>query len=123
MEGAAAAVAAGMSSPMFYSVASPYTPIHAHHHSFSMPSGAQQGHSTGGMFHSGLSVGTFGGGETSSLDHNPTSLSSVGSAEDFSAGLQISMNAAVAAAMSNAGSYDDNSTHNRSGSNASAFSR
>ncbi|KAJ2104062.1 hypothetical protein IW146_008727, partial [Coemansia sp. RSA 922] len=123
MEGAAAAAAAGMSSPMFYSVASPYTPIHAHHHSFSMPSGAQQGHSTGGMFHSGLSVGTFGGGETSSLDHNSTSLSSVGSAEDFSAGLQISMNAAVAAAMSNAGSYDDNSTHNRSGSNASAFSR
>ncbi|KAJ1824835.1 hypothetical protein LPJ60_000444 [Coemansia sp. RSA 2675] len=123
MEGAAAAVAAGMSSPMFYSVATPYTPIHAHHHSFSMPSGAQQGHSAGGMFHPGLSVGAFGGSEAASLDHNSGSLGSVGSTEDFSAGLQISMNAAMAAAMSNAGSYDDSSSHHRSGSSASAFSR
>ncbi|KAJ2746576.1 hypothetical protein GGI20_001225 [Coemansia sp. BCRC 34301] len=137
MDGAAAAMAVGMSSPsIFYSVASPYTPIHAHHHhSFSMPSGAQQG----GMFHSGLSFG----GETQSHDHsgnnNPGSpsttaaaaaaaaishsLSSVGSTEDFTAGLQISMNAAVAAAMSSTGSYDDSSAHHRSGSNASAFSR
>ncbi|KAJ2889621.1 hypothetical protein IWW38_004598, partial [Coemansia aciculifera] len=136
MDGAAAAaMAAGMSSPgMFYSVGSPYTPIQAHHHTFSMPSGAQQGQ--GGMFHSGLSFG----GESSSLEHNNNAtsssttaaaaaaaishgLSSVGSADDFSAGLQISMNAAVAAAMSSTGSYDDSSAHHRSGSNASAFSR
>ncbi|KAJ2438080.1 hypothetical protein GGF42_008416, partial [Coemansia sp. RSA 2424] len=148
MDGAAAAMAAGMSSPsMFYSVGSPYTPIHAHHHhhSFSMPSGGG-----GGAHHQGQGAGGGGG---MFLDHSSTSsgspattaaaaaaavaaaaishsLGSVGSADDFSAGLQISMNAAVAAAMSNSssstGAYDDGSAHHhhRSGSSASsAFSR
>ncbi|KAJ1659505.1 hypothetical protein GGF38_004068, partial [Coemansia sp. RSA 25] len=118
-------------------VASPYTPIHAHHHSFSMPSGG----GGGGAHHQGQGAG--GGGMF--LDHSSTgsgspattaaaaaaishSLGSVGSADDFSAGLQISMNAAVAAAMSSSsstGAYDDGSAHHhRSGSSASsAFSR
>ncbi|KAJ2441027.1 hypothetical protein GGF42_007430, partial [Coemansia sp. RSA 2424] len=142
MDGAAAAMAAGMSSPssMFYSVASPYTPIHAHHHhhSFSMPSGggAHQGQGAGGgggMFLDHSSTGSGSPATTAAaaaavaaaaaISH---SFGSVSSADDFSAGLQISMNAAVAAAMSSSstGAYDDGSTHHRSGSSASsAFSR
>ncbi|KAJ2005003.1 hypothetical protein H4R26_002188 [Coemansia thaxteri] len=147
MEGAAG-MPAGMSSPsMFYSVASPYTPIHAHHHSFSMPNAAQQGHGMG-IFHTGLPVGSFGSSDVP-MDQGPASLataatiaphslgsvgtfgsdsaavgaSTIGSAEDFSAGLQISMNAAVAAALNNPASYDDSSAPNQGASNASAFSR
>ncbi|KAJ2333162.1 hypothetical protein GGH92_008696, partial [Coemansia sp. RSA 2673] len=132
---------------MFNSGASPYTPIHAHHHSFSMPNAAQQGHGMG-IFHTGLPVGSFGSSDVP-MDQGPASLATaatiaphslgsvgtfgsdsaavgartIGFAEDFSAGLQISMNAAVAAALNNPASYDDSSAPNQGASNASAFSR
>ncbi|KAJ2723633.1 hypothetical protein GGI07_002515 [Coemansia sp. Benny D115] len=140
MEGAAAS--AGMSSPaVFYNVASPFTPGHAHHHSFSMPGSTQQAHSSG-MFDTGASMASFA---VDSIDHNhvaspathglPPSISAassfrhgtaassnagIGGDEDYSMGLQISMNAAMAATMN--GSFDPNS-HNRNGSSSSAFSR
>ncbi|KAJ2665252.1 hypothetical protein IW148_001724 [Coemansia sp. RSA 1199] len=133
MEGAAAAVAAGMSSPpMFYNVTSPYTPGHSHHHSFSLPGAVSQGQHAD-IFSPGSLAGTFG---SEALDHNAVSPSMStayrapsgpqprGNMDDFSAGLNISMNAAAAAAMAAAmgGSYDSN-VHQRSTSSASAFSR
>ncbi|KAJ2640462.1 hypothetical protein GGF40_000110 [Coemansia sp. RSA 1286] len=145
MEGAAAAAAAaavaGMSSPsIFYNAASPYTPGHAHHHSFSMPGTTQQRQNTG-LFDTGAPAGSFAreisdtghahGSSGAAIPHSigpaasfrtNTSASSggIGADDDYSMGLQITMNAAMAAAMS--GSFDENS-HNRNSSTASAFSR
>ncbi|KAJ2226452.1 hypothetical protein IWW45_007453, partial [Coemansia sp. RSA 485] len=145
MEGAAAAAAAaavaGMSPPsIFYNAASPYTPGHAHHHSFSMPGTTQQRQSTG-LFDAGAPAGSFAreisdtghahGSSGAAIPHSigpaasfrtTTSASSggIGADDDYSVGLQITMNAAMAAAMS--GSFDENS-HNRNSSTASAFSR
>ncbi|KAJ2625872.1 hypothetical protein GGI26_000335 [Coemansia sp. RSA 1358] len=133
---AAVAAAAGMSSPsMFYNVASPYTPNqahHGHHHSFSMPSTAQQGpNATAGFFAGATpsSVGTFGadcianGAMLRSNTVGSASSGGIGNAEDFSAGLQITMNAAaVAAATAMGSSYDDNA-NNAGSAAASAFSR
>ncbi|KAJ2801717.1 hypothetical protein H4R20_003566, partial [Coemansia guatemalensis] len=139
MEGAAAAAAAaaaaGMSSPpMFYNVASPYTPGTSHHHSFSLPGAVPQGHGAE-LFSPGSFVGSFGG-ETA--DHStaspPTSVAhhassaaqrgnTIHSVEDFSAGLNISMNAVAAAAAASIGSPYDQNAHHRSSSSASAFSR
>ncbi|KAJ1947642.1 hypothetical protein GGF37_000225 [Kickxella alabastrina] len=136
------ASAAGMSSPsMFYNVTSPYTPSHAHHHSFSMPNTSQQKPNTS-VFDAGASVGSFGSDHIDQHNVNSPSVAAIAQSlnsaasfrhhgasssngpmntdEDYSVGLQISMNAAVAAAMS--GSFDQ-SAHNRSSSNASAFSR
>ncbi|KAJ2649350.1 hypothetical protein IWW40_003197 [Coemansia sp. RSA 1250] len=137
MEGAAAAAAAaaGMSSPpMFYNVTSPYTPGNSsHHHSFSLPGAVAQGPQTD-IFSPGSLVNTFG---SEGLDHgasNPATSPAYTAAstqqqhgqvsmEDFSAGLNISMNAAAAAAMAAAmgGSYDGGD--GRSTTTASAFSR
>ncbi|KAJ2852657.1 hypothetical protein IWW36_000014 [Coemansia brasiliensis] len=136
MEGAAAAAAAvaGMSSPpMFYNVTSPYTPGHSsHHHSFSLPGAVAQGPQTD-IFSPGSLANTFGG---EGLDHgtsNPaTSLAYTGastqqhgrvSMEDFSAGLNISMNAAAAAAMAAAMGSTYDGSDGRATSTASAFSR
>ncbi|KAJ2883108.1 hypothetical protein FB639_002242, partial [Coemansia asiatica] len=145
MEGAAAAAAAvaGMSSPsVFYNAASPYTPSHAHHHSFSMPGTTQQRQSTS-IFDPSAAVGSFARetvdagnnaasssgaiippsiGQVASFRTNTSASSNgIGAADDdYSVGLQITMNAAMAAAMG--GSFDEGS-HNRNSSNASAFSR
>ncbi|PIA19120.1 LAG1-DNAbind-domain-containing protein [Coemansia reversa NRRL 1564] len=139
MEGAAAAAAAaaaaGMSSPpMFYNVASPYTPATSHNHSFSLPGAVPQGHGAE-FFSSGSLVGSFGG---EAADHStaspPTSIahhastvaqrgSTIHSVEDFSTGLNISMNAVAAAAAASIGSPYDQGAHHRSSSSASAFSR
>ncbi|KAJ1725516.1 hypothetical protein LPJ53_000331 [Coemansia erecta] len=139
-DGAAAAV---MSPPsIFYNTTSPYTPSHAYHHSFSMPGTTQHRHSVSIFDASGTSVGSFasdamehhsgaaghtGAGipqalSTATSFRTNTMTSSAGGAaeEDYSVGLQISMNAAVAAAMN--GGYNE-SSHNRSSSTASAFSR
>ncbi|KAJ2338812.1 hypothetical protein GGF43_006798, partial [Coemansia sp. RSA 2618] len=72
MEGAAAAAAAaaGMSSPsMFYNVASPYTPGHSHHHSFSLPGAVPQGQPAD-LFSPGSLAGTF---SSEALDHSAVS--------------------------------------------------
>ncbi|KAJ2381287.1 hypothetical protein GGI05_006035, partial [Coemansia sp. RSA 2603] len=140
---AAAAAATCMSPPsVFYNTTSPYTPGHAYHHSFSMPGTTQHRHSVSIFDTSGASVGSYASdvmehhvgaagqsgtgipqalSTATSFRTNTMTSSVAGTAEeDYSVGLQISMNAAVAAAMN--GSYDEN-THNRSSSTASAFSR
>ncbi|KAJ2454947.1 hypothetical protein EV183_001208 [Coemansia sp. RSA 2336] len=140
MEGAAAAAAAaaGMSSPpMFYNVTSPYTPGNSsHHHSFSLPGAVAQGPQAD-IFSPGSLVNTFG---NEGLDHGTNNHPATSSAytaastqqqhqhgqasmDDFSAGLNISMNAAAAAAMAAAmgGTYDGGD--GRSTTTASAFSR
>ncbi|KAJ1819565.1 hypothetical protein LPJ75_001167, partial [Coemansia sp. RSA 2598] len=131
MEGAAAAAAAaavaGMSSPsIFYNATSPYTPGHAHHHSFSMPGTTQQRQGAG-IFNASNAVGPSGaaiphsiGAAASFRTNTSASSGGIGADDDYSVGLQITMNAAMAAAMG--GSFDE-SSHNRNASTASAFSR
>ncbi|KAJ1773808.1 hypothetical protein IW140_000218 [Coemansia sp. RSA 1813] len=145
---AAVAAAVSMSSPpMVYNVASPYTPGHSHnathHNGFPVPcSGTQQQHhqhqqgqSTAEFLHG--AANTAIDAENSTISPGSTAMSSTlnatmlrsntvgssvsggfGSAEDFTAGLHINMNAAAVAAMGS--SYDDGASNAGAGS---AFSR
>ncbi|KAJ2665096.1 hypothetical protein IWW48_000363 [Coemansia sp. RSA 1200] len=130
MEGAAAAAAAaaGMSSPpMIYNVTSPYASSqphngahhhHHHHHSFSASgSGTQnQGPGTVGFFSNAASVAMLRSNTVGS-----SASGGFGSAEDFTSGLQINMNAAAVAAANAIGSSFDNGTRNAG--SGSAFSK
>ncbi|KAJ2163164.1 hypothetical protein GGF46_000093 [Coemansia sp. RSA 552] len=121
---AAAAAAAGVSSP-FYNVASPYTPGgHSHHHSFSIPGAVPQGHGAADIFSPGSLTGTFRSDTADSGVSGPSvaGMTSNGTIDDFSAGLNITMNAVAAAAAAMGGPYDG-SAHHRSSPNTSAFSR
>ncbi|KAJ1736274.1 hypothetical protein LPJ61_000058 [Coemansia biformis] len=130
MESAAAAAAAGVSPPqMFYNVTSPYTPSQSHHNSFTIPSTAPH---TQGMdfFSTGPLIAPFSsevpdhGTAGPAVSAAAPARASICGMDDFSAGLNISMNAvAAAAAVAAMGGPYDGGAHHRSSSSASAFSR
>ncbi|KAJ2699791.1 hypothetical protein H4R19_005512, partial [Coemansia spiralis] len=132
MEGAAAAAAAAAASASsphgLYDITSPFPPTPSHHHSFSIPSAVPHAQSMG-LFGSGPLVGPFG---SEAHDHGssapqpsafPPGRAAIGGMDDFSAGLNISMNAVAAAAVAAMGGPYDSGVHHRSSSSASAFSR
>ncbi|KAJ2795489.1 hypothetical protein H4R21_005087, partial [Coemansia helicoidea] len=134
MEGAAAVAAAAaagvnvLSPPGLYDITSPFTPSHSHNQSFSIPSAVP--HTQGmGLFGAGALVSPLGGeahdhGNSAPLPSAlPPGRSAIGGMEDFSAGLNISMNAVAAAAVAAMGGSYDGGVHHRSSSSASAFSR